>query len=94
MMIIGKKTAAETQQREFRHGLPVTIKVAGALLAQTIAVNEVDDEGAVLPLHDSAGAEVFLTATSQPLEITSPITLQFVKGVTTNACGVQANGGA
>jgi len=89
-MIIPKQTAAMTEKWYFpAHSLPKTVKVAGILVAETIAVNEVDEAGEVLPLHDEFGAEVFLTVTSPPLKIDSPITLQFVKGVTANAVGVQ-----
>lgn len=89
-MIIPKQTAAMTDSRYFTSGsLPKTIKVAGDLLAQTIAVYEVDEDGDTKPLCDDTGTAVTLTATSQPLTIDSPIALQFVKGVTTNECGVQ-----
>jgi len=89
-MIIPKQTAALTARHYFpAHSLPKTVKVAGVLVAETIAVNVVDEDGEVLPLYDSTGVAVVMSATSQPLKIDSPITLQFVKGVTGNAVGVQ-----
>jgi len=90
MMIIPKQLAASTKQIGFTKGsLPKTVKVAGVLVAETIAVNVIDEDGVALPLYDEFGAAVTMTATSPPLKIDSPITLQFVKGVTANAVGVQ-----
>jgi len=89
-MIISKQTTAKTSQIGFTRGsLPKTVKVAGVLVAETIAVNVIDEDGVALALYDEFGAAVTMTATSPPLKIDSPITLQFVKGVTANAVGVQ-----
>jgi len=90
MMIIPKQTAAATVAQGFTTGaLPKTVKVAGILVAETIAVNVMDEAGVALALYDEFGAAVTMTATSPPLKVDSPITLQFVKGVTANAVGVQ-----
>jgi len=89
-MIIPKQTAAATERHYFpAHSLPKTIAVAGILVAETIAVNILDDAGVALTLYDEFGTAVTMTATSPPLKVDSPITLQFVKGVTANAVGVQ-----
>lgn len=88
--IIPKQTAALTESRSFTAGsLPKTVHVAGDLAANTIAVNVVDEDGVAIALYDDTGIAVVMTATSRPISITSPITLQFVKGITTNSCGVQ-----
>lgn len=88
--IIPKQTAAATSQRYFTRGsLPQTVQVAGDILTSTVAVNVMDGIGGVLPLYNDVGVAVVLSATSQPLKIDSPIALQFVKGVTANACGLQ-----
>lgn len=89
-MIIPKQTAALTARHYFpAHSLPKTVTVAGVLVAETIAVNILDEAGVALALYDEFGAAVTMTATSAPLKIDSPITLQFVKGITANAVGVQ-----
>ena len=92
MIIITKRTAAKTSQRQFRRAdLPVTIIHTGDLAANTIAVNVVDEEdGAARPLYDSSGVAVVLAETSIPLGIDYPISLQFVKGITTNEVGIEA----
>lgn len=89
-MIIAKKTAAETKPQPFRGGggVPKTVKVAGILVAETIAVNEVDEDGAILPARDTDGVAIVLSATNPSIAIYAPITLQFVKGITVNAVGV------
>jgi len=88
-MIINKQTAADTQSIVIgRSSLPRTIIVSGLLVAETIAVNVVDEAGAALPLY-SGGSAVTLGATAAPLVLTYPITLQFVKPITANAVGVQ-----
>ena len=89
-MIIPKQTAAKTEVIEItKNMLPCTIKVAGILVAETIAVNLMDEAGAALALYDEFGTAVTMTATSPPLKIDSPVKMQFVKGVTGNAVGVQ-----
>ena len=89
-MIIPKQTAALTAVQGFTTGaLPKTVKVAGILVAETIAVNVMDEAGVALALYDEFGTAVTMTATSPPLKVDSPITLQFVKGVTANEVGVQ-----
>jgi uncharacterized membrane protein len=89
-MIIAKQTAAATASHHFgRWALPQTVAIAGVLVAETIAVNIVDEEGVALPLYDDVGVAVVMTATSQPLKVDSPCVLQFVKPTTDNAVGVQ-----
>ena len=88
---IPKQTAAKTSETiDLTDGpYPITIHQVGLLVAETIAVNVVDDDDAPLPLYDADGAAVTLAVDSQPLTIPSPIKLQFVKGVTANAVGIQ-----
>jgi len=90
-LIIPRQTAAKTSENiDLTRGpFPMTIHVTGLLVAETIAVNVVDDAGTALPLYDSFGDAVVISATSQPLTIPSPVTLQFVKPETANAVGVQ-----
>ncbi len=88
-MIITKQTAADTKTKQFtRRNLLRTIVPVGLLVAETIAVNILDEDGSALPLYDDSGAAVVLSATSQPLLVDSPINLQFVKPITVNAVGV------
>jgi hypothetical protein len=89
--IIPKQTAAKTSENInlTRGPFPKTVHLVGTLGAETIAVNVVDEDDAVLPLYDADGVAVVISATSQPLAIFSPITLQFVKGVTAGTAGVQ-----
>lgn len=91
MMIIEKQATAKTENRAFKRtqGFPQTIKVAGTLVAEIISINEVDEDGAVKPLYDESNIAITLSATSAPLKIDSPITLQFVKPITANVVGVQ-----
>jgi hypothetical protein len=88
---IPKQTAAETSETiDLTRGpFPITVHQVGLLVAETIAVNVVDDDDAALPLYDQDGVAVVLAVNSQPLTIPSPIRLQFVKGVTANEVGVQ-----
>ena len=89
-MIIAKQTAAKTEVITItKLRIPCTIKVDGILTTETIAVNVMDEAGVALALYDEFGTAVTMTATSPPLKVDSPITLQFVKGVTANAGGVQ-----
>ena len=94
-VIITKRTAAKTEQRSFTKGsLPATIIATGDLAANTIAVNVVDEESsAAKALYDELGVAVVISATSQPLGIDYPITLQFVKGITTNEVGLEVVSG-
>lgn len=86
--IIEKQAAAKTNDHFFSK-FPATVHVGGDLLTSTITVNVVDEDQDVLPLYDEDGAAVTIAQTSQPLIVKAPITLQFVKGATTNAVGVQ-----
>jgi len=89
-MIIPKQTAAKTVSYKFtRTSLPKTVKVAGVLVAETIVVNEVDEDGAIIPAYDSTGTAIVLSATNSSFGVYSPITLQFVKPITANSVGVQ-----
>ena len=92
MIIIAKQTTAKTDSRNFtKRMLPATLYATGVLVAETITVNVVDEDGATKPLYDAVGVAVVMSATSMPLYIDRPISLQFVKGVTANPVGVQAN---
>jgi len=88
---IPKQTAAKTSETiDLTKGpFPITIHQVGLLVAETIAVNVVDDDDAALPLYDADAAAVVLAVGSQPMTISSPIKLQFVKGVTANEVGIQ-----
>jgi len=88
--LIEKQTAAKTSAiiDLTKDPFPKSIFAVGTLGASTIAVQVVDENDAVLALYDSEGVAVVLTATSQPITITSPVRLKFVKGVTGAAAGV------
>ena len=95
-LIIPVQTAAKTSENiDLRRGpFPKTITGAGTIGAlETIAVNVVTVVdgvviGSAVPLYDSTGSAVVISATSQPITIPSPIVLQFVKGITAAAAGV------
>ena len=89
--IIPKQTAGMTSETiDLTHEpFPKTVHVAGILVAETIAVNIVDAAGVAQAMYDFDGNAVFITATSPPLTVPSPIKLQFVKPITGNAVGVQ-----
>ena len=91
-MIIAKQTGAKTSEDiDLTRGpFPKTIVGVGTIgAAETIAVNIVDEDGDDLPMYDTSDAAVTVDDSSEPLIITYPVVLQFVKGVTTAACGVQ-----
>lgn len=95
-LIIPVQTAAKTSDNiDLRRGpFPKTITGAGTIgAAETIAVNVITivdgaQVGSAVPLYDAAGDAVVISATSQPITIPSPIVLQFVKGITAAAAGV------
>jgi len=89
--ILPKQTAAATgEDIDLTEGpFPMTIHVAGTLVAEEIDVFVVDDDGDEEELYDADGVIVTIGATSQPLTIPSPIILRFDKPITTNAVGLQ-----
>jgi hypothetical protein len=89
--IVAKQTAAKTSENInlTRGPFPKVIHVVGLLVAETIAVNVVDLDDAVLPLYDTDGVAVVIAVDSIPLEVPGPITLQFVKPTTANEVGLQ-----
>ena len=88
---IAKQTAAKTSDdiNLTRGPFPITVHQVGTLVAETIAINVVDEDGDVLALYDADGVAVVLAVDSQPITVLSPIILQFVKPTTANAVGVQ-----
>ena len=88
--IITKKTAAETKSQSFGRGsVPNTVKLVGVVTSETVTINEVGEDGTLVTAYDEAGDALVLSLTRPSIGIYAPITLQFVKGVTANAVGIQ-----
>ncbi len=92
--IINKATAADTKSFYFRREhIGCSVVVDGDLGTSTIAVNFLGaDKATPTAATDSDGVALTLTATNVAIPITSSGYLQFVKGVTVAAVGVNIHG--